>query len=197
MELETILEGTWRGLESAPKAPEAGWRLPVVSTVDDLGQPQARIMVLRGTDVEHRRLRFFSDRRGMKMVDLTANQNTQLVFYDGENHIQLRASGSVIVADAAETTEIWDALPLGARYLYAANPNPGTEIDGPGSGLPAEMFNDDDVAAKIVEAHANNFAVFDVQITRIDWLQLTADGNRAARFEWSGDEPVQSSWRIP
>ncbi len=197
MELKTILEGTWRGLESAPKAPEAGWRLPIVSTVDEAGLPQARIMVLRGTDVEKRCLRFFSDRRGVKMADLAANQNAQLVFYDGESHIQLRVSGSVIVADAAETKEIWNALPLGARYLYAADPNPGTEIDGPGSGLPAEMFKDDEFAAKIVEAHVDNFAVFDVQITRIDWLQLTADGNRAARFEWSGDGPVQSSWRIP
>jgi pyridoxamine 5'-phosphate oxidase len=197
MELETILEGTWRGLEAAPMAARSGWRLPVVSTVDAAGQPQARTMVLRGVEMETRRLRFFSDKRGLKMADLADNRAAQIVFYDEESHIQLRISGPVLIIGESRTIEIWGALPVAARYLYAANPTPGSQIDGPASGLPAEMFEDDEHATRIVEQHASNFAVFEVEIARIDWLQLTADGNRAARFEWAGEHPVQASWRIP
>ena len=197
MNLDTILNGIWRGLEAAPRAAHDGWRLPVVATVDADGLPQARTMVLRDTDVDARRLRFFSDSRGLKITNLANRPLAQLVFYDSESLVQLRASGEVSIVDDARTKEIWQSLSLPARYLYAAEPSPGSQTDEPASGLPIEIFNDDEIASRIVEAHFDNFTIFEVQISRIDWLQLTADGNRAARFEWPGDGPVRASWRIP
>ena len=164
------------------------------------GKPHARTMVLRDVDLKAGRLMFFSDARGGKIDDLAAMPYVQLVFFDPIKQVQLRISGVVSQQPAAQVGEILSALPVSQRVLYGAQPAPGTVVDVASSGLAQNLFyNMLDHASQldVAESGAENFAVFEVQAEQIDWLLLTTDGNRAARFELEDSALKTANWCIP
>ena len=197
--LDELIADIWQRLDAAPAEAESSLLLPVLATADADGNPQARSMVLRGVGVPQRQLLLFSDFRGEKVTDLNANAAVSLIFYDPELRYQLRVTGQAEVAAGEDVRGIWDTLPPAARILYSAVPAPGTEIANPDSGLPRSLIEarDDEVLRDQTEGGFKNFAVLAVSVHQIDWLLLTNDGNRAARFAWNADGNFSASWRIP
>jgi pyridoxamine 5'-phosphate oxidase len=200
MNLTEIYEDIWRSLANALEGPMSAMRVPVVATVNTEGKPHARTMVLRDVDPMESRMMFFSDARGAKMDDLLASPFVQLVFFDPGKQVQLRINGTFSLLPAAQTGGIWSALPVAQRVLYGAQPAPGTVVDVASSGLSISLFDDvldEATRREIAETGAQNFAVFEVQAQQIDWLLLTADGNRAARFDIEDSVLKDANWCIP
>ena len=202
--LEDILESIWSRLAAALEDPASPLRVPVVATASADGVPGARAMVLRAINQQQGQVVLFSDRRGRKVEDLSANPLAELVFYDptaqGEDRTQYRMSGAVTLARDADAQAIWDELPWTQKLLYSATPAPGSTIPEPSSGLSDALFGPDLSEA---EKHAHlqdgfaNFSVITIQIEQIDWLLITPDGNRAARYHRDKTGNWHSSWRIP
>ena len=197
--LNELLGFVWQSLQAAATNPDSPLLLPVVATAGEDGLPAVRTMVLRGVGIEQRQLLFFSDRRGVKVHHLNAQSAVELVFYDPTLRFQLRVGGYAIVSTGDEVRGIWDSLPQSVRILYGANPAPGSVVERPMSGLPDALFDggaQDQVDAQI-ESGFDNFAVISVSVAQIDWLLLTNDGNRAARFVWPEQGEVSATWRVP
>ena len=152
---------------------------PVVGTAD----ASVRVMVLREWDADQRVLRFHTDARSPKTDIIETGGVVGVLFYDPEAKIQIRAHGTGKIdrtgplADAA-----WSEASNYARRCYLAEAGPGTELDGPGSGLPAEVEGEKPTDAQIRPAR-ENFAVLLVDVAKLDWLYLDHEGHRRAIFE--------------
>ncbi len=72
-----------------------------------------------------------------------------------------------------------------SRICYSVAPAPGTAVPSP-PAAPADA-----------EAGRPNFAALLFTFSALEWLWLSIDGHRRARFDWhAGPEPA-ASWLVP
>lgn len=192
--LPAILAQAWALLVRGGADRKSPLHTPVVCSVDADGLPQARVMVLRKADPTAATLRFHTDARSPKVLQLNGKPVSVLAYHPGEQQ-QLRICGTArIGTDDAVVDGIWDQSTLFARRCYLAQMAPGTPLPGPASGLPAWIEGQQPTAEQIAPARPN-FAVLWVDVTAIDWLHLANSGHRRALFRsadgWAGE------WRAP
>jgi pyridoxamine 5'-phosphate oxidase len=163
------------------------WRTPTLATLGLDGAPRARTVVLRGADATTHRVRFHSDRRSAKCVELAADPRAALHFYDAAAKTQLRLEGLAVLhcADAVAQAA-WQAASPSARRTYAIEPGPGTALTGP----------DDASFAADAAASFARFCVIEVAILSIDWLYLRVQGHRRLGVTLC-DGKIDASWRAP
>ena len=63
---------------------------PTVATIGIDDVPHLRTVVLRGCDVEQQRLRFHTDKRSAKVLEISAKPKAAIHCYDASLKIQLR-----------------------------------------------------------------------------------------------------------
>ena len=164
------------------------FRTPAFATVDALGHPSVRTVVLRAFDPASRVLRVHTDLRAAKVEQVLARPAVALHVWDEADAIQVRVSGRATPHVGDERTRAeWAGLHPGIRATYTARPTPGTPLADPAEA------NRDRVDERAAEA---NFAVVDVEMLGLDWLHLAQGGHRRARFEWS-DERDAATWIVP
>ena len=98
------------------EAVQAGLPLPnamTLATVDASGDPDARIVLLKG--LEHGGFAFYTSYRSRKARELEARPAACLVFQWSELERQVRVEGSVEKLGAAESDAYYASRPLGAR----------------------------------------------------------------------------------
>ena len=98
------------------EAVQAGLPLPnamTLATVDASGNPDARIVLLKG--LEHGGFAFYTSYRSRKARQLEARPAACLVFQWSELERQVRIEGSVEKLGAAESDAYFASRPLGAR----------------------------------------------------------------------------------
>ena len=98
------------------EAVQAGLPLPnamTLATVDASGNPDARIVLLKG--LEHGGFAFYTSYRSRKARELEARPVACLVFQWSELERQVRIEGSVEKLAAAESDAYFASRPLGAR----------------------------------------------------------------------------------
>src|SRR5688572_17922281 len=98
------------------EAVQAGLPLPnamTLATVDASGNPDARIVLLKG--LEHGGFAFYTSYRSRKARQLEARPAACLVFQWSELERQVRIEGSVEKLAAAESDAYFASRPLGAR----------------------------------------------------------------------------------
>jgi pyridoxamine 5'-phosphate oxidase len=98
------------------EAVQAGLPLPnamTLATVDAAGNPDARIVLLKG--LEHGAFAFYTSYRSRKARELEARPAACLVFQWSELERQVRIEGSVEKLGAAESDAYFASRPLGAR----------------------------------------------------------------------------------
>jgi pyridoxamine 5'-phosphate oxidase len=188
--LPAILAQAWTLLVRGGADRKSPLHTPVVASVDGDGLPQARVMVLRKADPAAATLRFHTDARSPKVLQLDGKPVSVLAYHPGEN-IQLRLTGRArIGTDDPAVDGIWDQSTLFARRCYLAQAAPGTPLTGPASGLPEWIEGQQPTADQIAPARPN-FAVLWVDVTAIDWLHLANSGHRRAMFRavdgWAGE----------
>lgn len=193
-DLDAIFDDAWTRLTRGVKDRRSAFHTPVVATLGSDGVRQ-RVMVLRAADRARRALRFHTDCRSAKVAHIGSGAVASVLGYDPGARIQLLLGGTLALADPEATEAAWQMSALTSRRAYLAAPGPGTPIDEPGSGLPEALLTRAPTGEEAAAGRAN-FAALAFVVERVEWLELTASGNRRALFthtegRWS------ATWLIP
>lgn len=164
----------WQELQRATVDRHHEWRTPVLASVDADGLPQARTVVLRQADADTRTLSCFTDARSPKCAELQARPQAVLVFWSQRLGWQLRVTARADVDSGSPAVQAaWERVRQSAAasdYLMPRPPGAPLEASGSGAGPGS------------TERH--HLAIVQLQVDRIDWLELHRDGHRRGR--WNG-----------
>lgn len=176
--LNEVEAAIWAELERSARDRSHPWRTCVLATAapdsHDQAGVDARLVVLREADAATRRLLIYTDSRARKVAQMRAHPAATLVLWSTTIGWQLRCSLMCEIEDNGLTVSSrWARIKLspGAQD-YLSPLAPGTALDGqtPAAG------------------QRENFALIIATVTRIDWMELNADGHRRAVF---GDGPAR------
>lgn len=185
--LPAALHQAWAALIEGASRRGSPFHQGVLASINAEG-PQARYVVLRSADVEHGLLAFHTDTRAPKCTEIAADPRVSWCFFG--DTLQLRCSGRAqLQTEGALVDAAWQHTTDFGRRGYHALQAPGTPLDQPGSGLPAELEQRLPNATESALIRPR-FARVEVQLDRIDWLHLGHRGHWRARFErrndWAG-----------
>ncbi|MBL8326504.1 MAG: pyridoxamine 5'-phosphate oxidase family protein [Rubrivivax sp.] len=202
--LGAIETGAWDELERAVRDKHHLWRVAVLATLAPApaveagatnaaagGAPagealapahgvDARCVLLREVDREHRTIVFFADARSPKMRQIEADPQGTLVLWSGELSWQVRLSVRLEVAlSGLAVSSRWARLKMTpAAQDYLSPLPPGSPLDDP---HPAPE-----------RATREHFGVVTAHVHGMDWTELHADGHRRAVFDAAG-----ARWVVP
>lgn len=130
--LESFEARAWQSLAIAAIDSTHPLRNLTLATVDADGQPQARIVVLRGAKMEERTLEFHTDIRSTKWTELEANARVTVLGYSATDRLQIRLTGTTQLDKhgTAEHQQSWLSLSTWTRQSYCGGP-PGDELTAP------------------------------------------------------------------
>lgn len=102
------------------------WRTPVLATVDALGCPQVRTVVLRRVMQQGRVVEVYTDARTPKVAELQAQPAAALLFWSRRLSLQLRFHAlAEVFTRGPEVDAAWSAMaqaPSAGDYLAPAAP---------------------------------------------------------------------------
>lgn len=177
---QCLAEGAGPGL-----SPFTMWQL---ATVGLDGAPQVRTVILRGIARNAGTLVLHTDLRSAKVAELRREPRVSLVVSDLPNFRQIRIEGRATIHAADEVTRAaWAANRPHSLILYQTPYAPGTPVDAPES---AHVASGADPAAGYV-----NFAVVDVALTCIEYLDISSGAHRRAVFPLTDAKPAH--WVAP
>lgn len=170
-------------LAAAASSSRHPFHLVTVATVDATGAPQARTVVLRGFDANHREARFHTDIRSPKAEQIGADGRVALHWYDPTRRLQVRiAARATIHHGDAIATGAWDASQPMSRACYTSAAPPGARLEAfPAAPPPAAADNDRGLAS---------FAVICCRFDAVELLALHASGHERVRLQLTGTEPA-------
>ena len=190
-DLALSFEEAWALIAAGVTNRKSPSHMPVVGTVDALGMPQLRIMILRDASLDSRTLRFHTDSRSIKAEQIAQNPATSVLIYDPEAKVQIRMSGKTHFTSVGDVADMaWSASTPFARRCYMAEAAPGTPLKEPSSGLPDWIAGKQPEEEQLADYRVN-FAALLVEIEAIEWLYLANAGHRRARWQW---DSAQNSW---
>ncbi|BAN97206.1 hypothetical protein E05_24400 [Plautia stali symbiont] len=135
-------------------------------------------------------LRFTADRRSSKMQDIAAQLHVALLAYDAANSVQLRLAGTAQrVDDVQQRAAAWHTLRPHSHALFQSPVRPGSVIAHPDEALPAS-------AQKVGNGPDEHFALVQITLHSVEWLDVSREPHQRARFEATADG-WQGSWRVP
>ena len=139
------------------------WKVFTLSTVDQECRPHSRSVVLREVDVQNWLIRFYSDARSPKILQLQHNPNVSLCFWNPQLKRQLRAEGVArLISDSKAIDERWKSVK-----------------NGPTVGDYTTMIAPGSVVDSIVEfVEQNWFCVVEIEISSFDLLHLNREGHQ-------------------
>lgn len=197
-DLDLSFAKAWDVIEPGASVRTSPAHTPVVGTVDEQGHPQLRIMVLREASRTRRLLRFHTDARTAKTIEVGKDKRTSVLMYDPVEKLQLRLNGNAWIERSGETVDAaWRESTTFARRCYMAEAAPGLVADRPLSGLPAWIEGRQPEEADLVDAR-QNFALLWFEAGAIEFLYLANSGHRRAKWVWNADtEQWSGSWLVP
>jgi general stress protein 26 len=185
-----LAEAAWGRLQQAGDDPDHPMRTLVLATVSRDGGPEARVMVLRGADRRLGKLWFYSDRRSEKIEHLRRQARVTAVTYDPETGVQLRARGTAGVHESGSLADQhWSQVGMAVRALYASPDAPGRPLRQPDPRL---MGVKRSIDAGGEAAARSNFAVIEITVDAIEWLQVVQGEQRRAIMFAGTDWAVQA-----
>ena len=162
----------WRGLSRAVHDKHHSWRTPVLSTLAVDGGVNSRTVVLRGADELASTLMVYTDSRSAKFAELRVNSTALFVFWSQRLHWQLRVKVNVSLLSAGPQVEnLWE------KVKQSAAAKDYISLSAPGS-----MLTKSPDSSALPQSNDHHFAVLSAQVEEIDWLELSTNGHRRARF---------------
>ncbi len=195
-DLDTILNDIWTRWGRGAADRRSPFHTPVVGSIGESGTPEQRVMVLRKTSRASSTLRFHTDRRSAKAVQVSRHNVVSVLGYDAGAKIQLRASGiATIVHIGTVANGAWASTSASGRRSYLTTLAPGSVSDTATSGLPTAF---EQTVPSLIESEAGraNFAIVPVTLVRLEWLHLASTGHRRAAFTRT-DDSWTGEWLIP
>lgn len=170
---------------------------PAVASVNSVGIPQQRVMILRDVDWPKRALRFHTDSRSSKVSQIAGSSGTSILIYDEPAKVQLRLTGTAHVETGEIADLSWQSSTTFARRCYMAEAAPGSISGQPTSGLPKWIEGKQPDESQLIQAR-ENFAALVVTINNIEWLYLANAGHRRATWDWHEAElEWLGRWLVP
>jgi hypothetical protein len=170
----------WHELQRAAVDKHHAWRTMVMATRFTAAEGEAdgdgadaRVIVLRDTQIDARTLLFYTDERSGKVAQLRTAPIVTLVAWSPRLSWQLRLRAEVAVeTDGLDVSSRWARLKFSpAAQDYLSPLAPGTPV--------TERWEPD-------RAERSHFAVLRARVRSLDWLELHAEGHRRARFDADG-----------
>ena len=127
-------------------------------------------------------MRFHTDRRSQKAVEIRANPQVAVHVYDPLAKVQVRWEGwARLHVDDAVADAAWAASRLISRQCYALEPATGTVIPDGGAFVMPEATEE---ATSVGREH---FCAVTIAFGSMEWLYLAVGGHRRAHFDWTQD----------
>jgi pyridoxine/pyridoxamine 5'-phosphate oxidase len=178
LQLADLQRHIWTQFQRAVHDKFHEWRTPVLATVDAIGAPQVRTVILRQVDVSSHQLTFFTDSRAPKVSQLLAQPKASLLFWSNRLSWQLRVQAHVsVLLEGPKVETVWHNLtqsPTATDYL---------SLQAPGTVLQSSHVAADSVP---------HLAILVADVQEIDWLELARSGHRRAQLR--GHE---AQWLVP
>jgi hypothetical protein len=192
-DLSGSLNAAWGAMTRGALDRRSAFHHPVIGTIGPDGQPRQRVMILRAVDPEARSLRFHTDIRSEKALEIAADSRVSVLAYDPASKIQLRLSGRATLHHADDIAEAaWQGSQRMSRACYGTMPGPGSEIR---QGNAFRLPDTSDETA--LESGRANFAAMLVRIESLEWLYLAYEGHRRAHFAWDAGGKLTARWLAP
>jgi|TARA_B110000438_G_scaffold298274_1_gene346189 3-hydroxyisobutyrate dehydrogenase len=194
-DLDKVYIKIWNLLVLGLKDRNAPFHIPVLIT-GNKSEFDGRIVVLRGVDVEEKKIWFHSDIRSNKVKVLKSNPKGTLLFYDKVEKIQLRVFGKTKINYHNDVTrKAWSKTSHMSRQCYLGEDSPGKNTSFATSGLSNDIDNSK-YTLEESEIGYKNFCLIEISITDIEWLYLAAKGHRRAFFNLK-NKIIKKKWLIP
>ena len=179
----------WNSLDEATRSRTAFTTLTLSTTGLDQ-RPKSRTIILRQIDKDNGILRFATDQRSRKIEEISAKPYVSLTGYDGNHSVQIRLEGHALVnSNTEQTKSFFNTLKPHTHYLFTSNERPGTKISHPKD---VQFAEESDRTSAIA---FQNFALVDINLDAIEWLDLTATPHHRIRFEKAG-QPWSHQWLL-
>jgi hypothetical protein len=197
--LAAVEAAVWSQLEQAVRDKNDPWRLAVLATraapfapddgaEDGEAKPgaDARCVLLREVDRPEHKLLFFADARSAKVQQMALDPLGTLVLWSAALGWQLRLGVRLEVAHSGlAVSSRWARLKMTpAAQDYLSPLPPGSTLEGPDSHRAPPPMPE--------RSSREYFSVVTARVTRLDWLELHAEGHRRAIFDAAGPR-----WVVP
>ena len=193
---EEIFKDIKTNLTRGAKDRKHNFHTPVFSNINDEGEIDSRVVVLRYFDPLKMKLNFHTDFRSPKAINLKHNNNSLFVFYDHKLKIQLRIKTTSILNNQNEIAkEMWERTRLLSRKCYLTLKNPSSFTELPEDGIPDHLVGKEP-SLEESEKGFKNFTVVENKINEIDWLYLEISGHRRLKLIFKEQKP-EYQWIIP
>lgn len=176
---DEIRHQIWKELGRATQDRHHAWRTPVLATVCESNQVNARTVVLRSADQMNDALQIFTDARSPKVVEIAQMSNAIFVFWSSRLSWQLRVRVDMTALTSGQTVNaLWE------RVKHSASAGDYLSPLAPGS-----LQNPDYSESVKTNQKVPHFSVLTARVIEIDWLELASTGHRRARitsdtWEW-------------
>lgn len=191
--IEELEKDCWIQLVNGAIKSRSPFHTPCVATLNNESL-SIRTVVLRKALPLSKELRFHTDIRSNKWMELQNNNSISGLFYDASTRVQIRVKGKAILHfNDAMTAEAWQKTTLSSRRCYLTEASPSSFSKIPTSGLSEEIEQEKLTLAES-EMGAKNFGIVSIEVQSLEWLWLNHAGHRRAFFDYEHD---CFRWMIP
>ena len=175
----------WDYLNQGKKNKKSAFHYP---TFISLGtEIHCRTLILRDVNKTKLLITFFTDLRSKKKNDIENKNKTSVHIYDKKKNIQVCLFGQASLESNNDITRnYWKKINSFSKLNYASKKSPGSVITKP----------ENIIMLKREENLYKNFAVINIRIHKIDWLELSRQGNKRALFCYKNNS-FDAKWIIP
>ena len=184
-----IYDQIWSFLEEGVKDRNSPFHTPTLITLENNDIPSARTLVLRGVDRKTETLRFHTDKRSKKIEQINSNPNSVIHIYSQHEKLQLRFKSNLTLHTNGLLLEnAWEKSYGMSKICYQVGEKPGSVIKSQDNYeyIPEENHDGKD-----------NFIVILAKIIETEWLYLSCEGHRRAKFTHSKDNELEVAWLVP
>jgi hypothetical protein len=190
LDLKKSLEFVFSNLEKGVTERGHQFHLLVLGTIDKNNRPQNRNVVLRKVDMTNSLIRFHTDIRSNKIIDIKNNSSISLLGYDKVNKLQVRLTANAIVEESKEVlSDVWSKMYPMSRECYRVKDAPGKVVASRDEVLFEDEGND-----KL--NGFENFVIINCHISSIETLFLHSSGHVRAKYIYENGT-FHGEWLVP
>ena len=190
LDLKKSLEFVFSNLEKGVTERGHHFHLLVLGTIDKDNKPQNRNVVLRKVDMVNSIIRFHTDIRSNKIIDIKNNSSISLLGYDKANKLQIRLTANAVIEESKEVlSDVWTKMYPMSRECYRVSRSPGDRIDSL-----SEVEFDEDKENNLIGF--DNFTAIQCHIKTIEVLYLSHIAHIRAKYN-NINGILKGEWIIP